>query len=67
MILECQACKWWKKDYGMWTFTGWTGMSKDDGHCHLEPKRICKLARDYCQHHAPENGLTEYPAATDGD
>jgi len=51
--MKCSGCQWWKKDYGVWTFTGWTGMDRDDGHCHLEPARIYKRATDICSHYEP--------------
>ncbi len=36
----CADCRFWKKDYGMFCMNGWTGMDRDDGHCHVEPRRI---------------------------
>lgn len=38
----CAECRYWKKDYGMWTMTGWTGMDRDNGYCHVEPRTIHK-------------------------
>lgn len=48
--MECSGCFWWKKDYGMWCFNGWSGMDRNDGHCHFEPKRIPTRGNDYCSH-----------------
>jgi hypothetical protein len=36
----CEDCRFWKKDYGMFCVNGWTGMGRDEGHCHVEPRRI---------------------------
>ena len=44
----CLRCKYWKKDYGIWCFNGWTGADKDDGYCHYEPKKYYKKATDFC-------------------
>lgn len=47
---RCKTCRWWKWDKGMWALNGWTGMGRGDGHCHYEPKRICKHENDCCHH-----------------
>jgi len=47
---NCKNCKYWKQDFGMWCFNGWTGMDKKEGYCHLEIKRIYKNAEDFCSH-----------------
>jgi hypothetical protein len=52
---RCDGCMYWKKDWGMWCLNGWTGEGRDDGHCHLEPRKVYKRADDMCSHHA---GLT---------
>lgn len=47
----CEECRYWKQDYGMWTMTGWTGMGRDDGHCHVEPRRLPMQGRTTaCRH-----------------
>ena len=41
---------------------GWTGMDRDDGHCHLEPVRIYKRAADLCSHYEPVIPVTNASA-----
>lgn len=36
----CKNCIYWVWDKEIFTATGWTGMGREDGHCHYEPKRI---------------------------
>lgn len=45
---RCETCRWWKKDYGIFTFTGWTGTDRDDGSCRHEPKAIYKSGSSVC-------------------
>ena len=52
--LACQNCVFWKKAYGTFTVTGWTGMDRDDGHCHFEPRTIPKRGDDFCHNHKRE-------------
>jgi len=44
----CRNCVFWKKDYGVWTVTGWTGMDRDSGNCHLKPEKVSKKGNDFC-------------------
>lgn len=53
--MKCSGCLWWKKDYGMWCVNGWTGMDRNDGHCHLEVKTTRKSGDDYCSHWEDKN------------
>ena len=46
--MNCRDCEFWVWDPGMWTMTGWTGMDREDGHCHLEQKVIRKDGNDFC-------------------
>lgn len=51
MSKNCENCEWWKKDCGFWSFNaGWSGQFEDNGHCHLERKRLDKKADDFCSH-----------------
>jgi hypothetical protein len=50
VVKSCETCVFWRKDYGTFTVTGWTGMDRNDGYCHLEPKVVPKQADDLCQH-----------------
>ena len=45
---NCKNCKYWKKDYGIHCFNGWTGMDKRDGYCHFDIKTVYKTADDFC-------------------
>ena len=45
---KCENCKWWKKDYGIHCFNGWSGMNRKDGHCHYEIKPVYKTEDDFC-------------------
>ena len=47
---KCKNCKFWKKDYGYWTFTGWTQMHSNKGFCHFDPHPIPKTENDFCHH-----------------
>lgn len=38
MAATCAGCRYWQKDYGMFTATGWTGMDRDHGWCRVEPE-----------------------------
>ena len=57
MQKKCEHCKYWKKDFGIHCVNGWSGMDKDNGHCHYEIKTIYKNAEDFCSHFilSPEN------------
>lgn len=46
----CANCRYWKKDWGMFTVTGWTGACHNDGYCHLEPRQIYKSGDSFCQY-----------------
>jgi hypothetical protein len=61
----CETCVYWKKDYGMWCVNGWTGLERDDGHCHYEPNPIAKTACDFCSHHTTEPELPAVSPGTD--
>ena len=39
---------YWTQDYGVFTATGWTGLDRDDGYCHLKQHRIAKAGSDFC-------------------
>ena len=52
---RCSNCVWWQQDFGVWTFTGWTGLWRDDGYCHFEPHRIYKKGDDYCHNYEEKN------------
>ncbi len=45
---HCKTCRFWQRDYGIWTVTGWTGMGRDDGHCCVLPTKIAKQGTDFC-------------------
>lgn len=45
---RCETCRWWKQDFGTFTATGWTGMDRNEGHCHFERRRIAKRGDDCC-------------------
>jgi hypothetical protein len=63
----CRNCIYWKKDYGVFTATGWTGMDSDDGACHYEPKTIRKRGEDFCHHHTREhNGNNQRSDSDEG-
>jgi hypothetical protein len=47
---KCKNCKFWEKDYGYWTFTGWTQMHSNKGFCHFDPHLIPKTENDFCYH-----------------
>lgn len=44
----CRDCRFWRKDFGTWTVTGWTGIHADRGHCHLRPVKLAKSGDDFC-------------------
>lgn len=50
MERACENCTYWKKDYGIYTVTGWTGMDRKNGGCHFEPKAVSTQADDFCSH-----------------
>lgn len=50
MLPKCVNCKFWKKDYGTFTITGWTKMDKQDGYCYYFPVRIEKKSHDMCSY-----------------
>jgi hypothetical protein len=52
--IKCENCHWWKKDYGIWCFNGWSGVNRDDGYCHFDIKKVYKKADDYCSNFAEE-------------
>jgi hypothetical protein len=51
MVDHCKDCRFWQKDYGTFTATGWTGMDRDHGWCRVEPTTIA-MAGDAqaCRH-----------------
>jgi len=53
----CENCAWWKKDWGIFTATGWTGMGRNDGHCHYEPRPIVKRGNDRCHNWTPKEAV----------
>jgi hypothetical protein len=63
--MTCESCVYWKKDYGMWCFNGWSkgGPYDKDGHCHVDPRPIikhgdalaCRFFRDKIPPFEPEN------------
>jgi hypothetical protein len=38
----CEYCRYWKKDYGMWCFNGWSkgGPYDKDGSCMVQPTSV---------------------------
>jgi len=52
----CRNCRWWEKDWGVFTATGWTGMGRDDGDCNYEPRPIRKSGKSYCHHWESRHG-----------
>lgn len=46
----CETCRWWQKDWGIFTATGWTGSNREDGECHYEVVPRYKRATDCCHH-----------------
>lgn len=51
----CAECRYWQKDYGMFCVNGWSGMDRDNGHCHVEPQRLPMAGQSIaCRHGAPK-------------
>ena len=46
--MNCRDCKYWEQDFGVWCFNGWSGIDREDGDCHIEPKKIFKDGSDFC-------------------
>ena len=46
--MNCKDCVYWEQDFGIWCFNGWSGMDREDGYCHIEPKKIYKKGSDFC-------------------
>jgi len=46
--MNCKDCVYWVKDDGIWCFNGWSGADREDGYCHIEPKKIYKKGSDFC-------------------
>ncbi len=49
----CANCQWYKRDYGVFTATGWTGMDRNKGQCNYEPRPIRKDGKDWCARYTP--------------
>ncbi len=48
----CQNCAYWKADWGIHCFNGWSG-DGTKGHCHYEPTRIEAVNNSTCSHFEP--------------
>ena len=64
MANRCRECAYWQKDYGTWCINGWTGMCRDDGHCHYEVRKVGKSATDFCHHF--REATEDYPVPVVG-
>ncbi len=55
----CANCKYFKRDEGMWTMTGWTG--RDQGLCMFVPERVRVGQNETCSKFEPgyTTGKTE--------
>ena len=62
--MACRNCQWWRKDYGTFTATGWTGGMADNGHCHFNPKRISMLGSGFC-HNWNDGTIEEEPVISE--
>jgi len=51
---NCENCKYWKKDFGIFCVNGWSGLDRDDGYCYFEVKKISKKGADFCSHYLKE-------------
>ena len=40
LLNRCEQCRFWEKDYGTFCVNGWTGADRDEGFCHVEPRKI---------------------------
>lgn len=48
---RCEHCRFWSRDYGTWTATGWTGMGGQRGNCYVEPKPVARRGDEpACRH-----------------
>jgi len=53
---SCETCVYWKKDWGIFTATGWTGMGRNNGYCRYEIHRVAKQGDDFCHNWTPKGG-----------
>lgn len=58
---KCETCIYWKKDWGVFCFNGWSGQDRKDGYCHFEIKKAYKQSDDFCSHW--DDGETKSPDA----
>ena len=56
--MNCRDCEFWVWDPGIWCFNGWSGINREDGHCHIEPKKIYKHGSDFCGEIKPKGDVT---------
>ena len=49
----CGNCAFFKPDWGMHCFNGWTG-DGTKGHCHFEPERTATNHESTCSHFEPK-------------
>ncbi len=49
---ECANCVYFKPDYGMWCFNGWSG-DGSKGHCHAMPQRVNVAKDNTCSQFEP--------------
>jgi len=50
---KCSNCTFYKPDYGIHCFNGWTG-DGSKGHCLFEPTRVATTADSKCHHFEPK-------------
>ena len=48
MAKRCRSCRYWKKHYGTYARTGWTGVARDDGECRQDGKALGRVGTDFC-------------------
>lgn len=49
----CENCTFYKPDYGMWCFNGWSG-DGSKGHCLVEPS-VTRVGKEHgCRHFEPQ-------------
>lgn len=51
----CNNCAYFKPDYGIWCFNGWTDRG-ERGWCRLEPKHVKVDYYNFCRHFINEKG-----------
>ena len=52
----CKNCRWWERDLGTFTATGWTNADRLHGWCQYEPVSIPKNGMKLCHCFEPKTG-----------